>query len=229
MSKQTLSWLIAGLITALVHLAVALVPLHISASESPVNETVELLLTPPAPPEPLPNPEQQPLTRPETEVEAPAPQPVVAKPKPTRKRVVARKRSRPAVQAAVVATPPAPVAVVETAAEVQPQPQPDVAVAPLDMQAYGRSVRASVLRQRRYPRLARRMELEGTVEVEVRVRRDGALWAAPRVIDSSGFEVLDGEALRMVAAAAPFVPPAGSFADAYGSFRIPIQFVLDDE
>ena len=99
----------------------------------------------------------------------------------------------------------------------------------VDMVAYGRSLRASVLRQRRYPRLARRMELEGTVEVELRLRPDGTLWAAPKVVESSGFEVLDREAVRMVVAAAPFAAPEGSFADTFGSFRIPIQFVLDAE
>lgn len=51
--------------------------------------------------------------------------------------------------------------------------------------------------------------LEGKVILMVYLDADGALEREPRVRRSSGHEVLDEEAVRMVKAAAPFPRPKG--------------------
>jgi protein TonB len=83
-----------------------------------------------------------------------------------------------------------------------------------------------VARQRRYPEIAVRLGMQGTALVQLRIRRDGSLMEPPRLVTSSGQDVLDAEALRMVEAAAPFeaMPESASRADA--GFVIPVVFSL---
>jgi protein TonB len=68
--------------------------------------------------------------------------------------------------------------------------------------------------------------MEGTARIQVSVNRDGALAGAPRLVRSSGHEVLDAEALRMVEAAAPFAPLPEGHARASAEFVIPVDFSL---
>ena len=83
-----------------------------------------------------------------------------------------------------------------------------------------------VARQRRYPETAVRLGMQGTAYVQLLLRQDGSLMEAPRLVTSSGHDILDAEALRMVEAAAPFepFPEAASRPDA--GFVIPVVFSL---
>jgi TonB family protein len=85
---------------------------------------------------------------------------------------------------------------------------------------------AVVARQRRYPELAVRLRMQGTAHVHLRVRRDGSLVEPPRLVTSSGQEVLDAEALRMAEAAAPFEPLPGGASRTEAGFVIPVVFSL---
>jgi len=61
---------------------------------------------------------------------------------------------------------------------------------------------------KRYPRMARKMGVEGTAVVRFRLRPEGRVEAV-EIVDSSGSEILDKASLETVHAAAPFPYKAG--------------------
>jgi TonB family protein len=61
---------------------------------------------------------------------------------------------------------------------------------------------------KRYPRVARKMGIEGTAVVRFRLRPEGRVEAV-EIVDSSGSEILDKASLETVHAAAPFPYKAG--------------------
>lgn len=96
----------------------------------------------------------------------------------------------------------------------------------VDWSGYQRGLYGALLAQRRYPAMARRMGLEGVARVRLVIARDGRLAAPPRVTRSTGHELLDAEALRMVRSAAPFAAlPAGSRRGTV-AFEVPVRFRL---
>lgn len=100
--------------------------------------------------------------------------------------------------------------------------------APVDLGPY-RSMLGKVLqRHKRYPPMAQRMGLEGLVVVLLRVTPKGNLARPPKVLRSSGYGVLDKEAVRMVSAALPLPTLPSGYARAWAEFRIPVRFALED-
>lgn len=95
-----------------------------------------------------------------------------------------------------------------------------------DLRAYARRLPSVVARQRRYPETAVRLGMQGTTLVQIRLRQDGSLVEAPRVVTSSGHDILDAEALRMVEAAAPFEPFPDGASRPDAGFVIPVVFSL---
>jgi protein TonB len=95
-----------------------------------------------------------------------------------------------------------------------------------DLRAYARSLSAAVNRHRHYPEVAARLGMEGRALIHLRVRRDGSLMEPPRLVSSSGHEVLDAEALRMAEAAAPFEPMPESASRTDAGFIIGVEFFL---
>ncbi|WP_414654169.1 energy transducer TonB [Hyalangium sp.] len=95
-----------------------------------------------------------------------------------------------------------------------------------DLRGYARRLSSVVARQRRYPEVAVRLGMQGTAHVQLRLRRDGSLMEPPRLVTSSGQDVLDAEALRMVEAAAPFEPLPESASRTDAGFVIPVVFSL---
>jgi protein TonB len=96
-----------------------------------------------------------------------------------------------------------------------------------DPAGYGRGLHGLVAAKKQYPVLARRMGLEGVTRLRVRVRPDGTLDGPPVVTTSSGHDLLDREALRMVAAAAPF-PTFTDAGRAALSLVLSVRFALDE-
>jgi protein TonB len=97
-----------------------------------------------------------------------------------------------------------------------------------DLSGYVSALGGAVARHRRYPDMAAQMGQEGVVEVIVRVRKDGSLASPPSVKSSSGFDLLDSEALRMVARAAPFPALPGAYGGAVAELRVPVRFHLEN-
>lgn len=149
---------------------------------------------------------------------------VVKRPRPIPKRVVTPK---PAPRRPEPVIPPKAVAKVTPRRIVPPQPPPRQVVAKrIDFRAYGRSLYRSVIRQKRYPRMAVRMGYEGTVILLIQVAPSGKLYGKPRVVRSSGHSMLDEEAIRMIKAAAPWPSMPKGFSRAYKTFRLPVRFSL---
>jgi TonB family protein len=90
--------------------------------------------------------------------------------------------------------------------------------------SYRQQLAARVAAMQRYPVQARRMHTEGVTTARFRLARDGHLLGAPTVATSS-HALLDAEALRMIAAAAPFPSLPQGLADEV-EFTLPIRFSL---
>jgi protein TonB len=74
--------------------------------------------------------------------------------------------------------------------------------------------------------MARRMRHEGVVVLTLQVDTHGKLVRPPIIQRSSGFDILDREAIRMVQAASPLPPLPKEFTKASISFNVPIRFSL---
>ena len=103
-----------------------------------------------------------------------------------------------------------------------PKPKPDRKL----LGKYGSGLGRSVNSEKRYPRAARKMGMEGTVKVRVVVRPNGSILPPVTIKKSSGYKLLDQEAIRMVTAAAPFGPLPKGFEKPV-PFNIPVRFKLD--
>lgn len=117
---------------------------------------------------------------------------------------------------------PAPVAAAAVASQAVVRGTPGPMV---DVGAYLSVVRDRVSRHRRYPAMAIELGLEGVVQVGVRINPDGSLASPPTLDESCGHELLDEEALRIVALAAPFPPLTGHRQPV--RLRVPVHFRLD--
>lgn len=212
------SWLFPGALALSVHGAIAVVPVELPA-RTPAAEIVELSFEAP-PPAPEPPPPEPPPPPPEAKVRR-APRPVA---KPT-----------PQPQPEPEPTPqPEPEPIAETPAPApEPPPPPPPPPAPkaparVDLGGYGSALQRAVLAHRSYPVMARRQRLEGRAMIRVVLNRQGTLVAGPELVESTGHEVLDRAALRMLQAAAPFAPLPEGYAESTAQFVIPVQFSLTE-
>ena len=92
--------------------------------------------------------------------------------------------------------------------------------------AYGIGIHRAVAAAREYPFAARRLGLEGVAKIEIAVNGRGQLLGKPKLVASSGHDVLDQAALAAVGKAAPFPALAAAGAADSQKFVIPIQFKL---
>jgi protein TonB len=203
----------------------------------------------PQPKPPAPEPPKPPVP-PKPAMQRPTEQPKRVRKRRRRRRRVRAATVKPALAqpdapqinpepaAAPLGPPEAPIEPLADPAEPAPPPTPEPEVTPApaptpappseaDLLGYRGMLEARLLRQRRYPRAARRMQMEGEAVVLVRVLPSGALAGPGRVIVSSDFEVLDDEALRMVRAAAPFPPLPAGFREPWLEVEVPIDFSLE--
>ncbi len=239
--------LLPTLTACAMHGAVAVLPVEFDDGQvADTQPVVTLRLAPtrePALPpvsEPSPPPTSPPLPSSPPVVERPARRP--PRPKPLRaKKVVRRSRRRPpepvsqqSERRSAEATPQpsdpmdvAPPRVVPPSVSVAAKPASPAPAARIDLRAYGRGVYRSVVGYRRYPRVARRLGLEGRVLVKISVAHDGRLAGEPVVYRSSGHELLDREALRMVRQASPFAPLPEGFSKPVAVIVVPIEFRLE--
>lgn len=97
-----------------------------------------------------------------------------------------------------------------------------------NLEMYAAQVRRAILRHKRYPVIARRMQLSGLVNVSVSINKKGNIVKVPSIVKSSGYALLDKEALRMVNAAAPFDTLPVEFKNEYLAILIPVEFDLRD-
>lgn len=177
---------------------------------------------PPAPPAPAPPPEvRQPeppkpvakakakpkrLAKPKAKTEAkpepaPLPSPPVAVQEPEQQEPAPAAPEAP--PAAAPAAPPAPPVVA-----IAPPAPPPVADPAAELARYRQQLVALAARHKRYPRIARDNGWTGDVVVRIEIGASGTV-SSIKVKTSSGYEVLDAQALEMFGKAAPqvTVPP----------------------
>ncbi len=176
---------------------------------------IEARLAEPTPPavEPAVRAEKsKPAVKPETRPAAVAPEASVAIPEPP----------SAAVEAAPVAPPP--VARTEAA---PPTAQPGKAAAgPGTLGQYRLQLIAAARRYKRYPPLARENNWEGNVLVGVAIAANGA--AAVSVKASSGYQILDQQALEMFRQATQAVPVPPALRGKEFAFEVRAVYGLED-
>ena len=93
--------------------------------------------------------------------------------------------------------------------------------------AYVESLRRKIGGNARYPEYARRTRQQGSVDVVFAVRENGEIEGV-KLSSSSGFIVLDVEALRNVRESAPFGPVPGSVAESPLTVRLTLNYELPE-
>lgn len=187
---------------------------------------------PPAPPEPIqPQPEvvkpkPEPKIKPEpkpiikplpTPLPAPVTEPVSEPPPPTEVMAVAPKANA----APPVETVPAPVPVVQEPPPVINQVDYDDA-----RSRYGNSLWGAISKHKKYPKIAAMRNWQGEAIVELELDGNGKL-KSKKIIQSSGHDVLDKQALEMVEKALPFPPPPEVLRGNTFTITVPVPFKLE--
>lgn len=216
-------WFAIAIVSIAAHVALALVPmLHLpDPHDEQVLLTVSLrpvplpepdVVEPPPPTERQPPPEPTPPPRPRTQPRKVAKAPAEPKTSNTPAAIPRPEISEETTEHAPVET--APLQIAQVAA-----PEPEV-----DIDAYLGRLASAIERHKRYPRQARVMGMEGVVVVSVRVTRTGGKVGRIEIVRSSGFDLLDREALRMVGAAA--FPAASRLPSDPFPMHIPVRFAM---
>ena len=122
---------------------------------------------------------------------------------------------------------------IQEAAVQRPSPPSPAAAARTSQAAdavsrYLSSVQAQIRAHKRYPRLSRRRYEEGAVTVQFRLQENGAIRSGPRVAKSSGYPMLDDEAVRSVLVSAPYPRFPESVRKAFMDLTIVIVFQLEE-
>ena len=114
-------------------------------------------------------------------------------------------------------------------APVRPEPVVVAKAAPdaLLLDSYGKAISSLIARYQRYPRIAQMRGWQGTAQIQLVVSPTGKMLNAA-ILHSSGFEVLDNQALEMVQQAAPLPPPPETLRGRELTVMVPIVFRLDD-
>ncbi|WP_230467544.1 energy transducer TonB [Lujinxingia vulgaris] len=250
-SSQRVGWgRPLGVVLAL-HLGLAAVPLSFDRAEEVDPEPITLTLKAPEPvaepveplPEPEPMPEPEVVPEPPPEPVKPPPRQQVEAPKVASSEVVVNEPEPEIVpvpeEAPVSLEPPEEVApeatepVEEAPVVDEPAPDPEPAeppaplVDPVDWGAYESRITGALEAEKRYPRMARRMGVEGEAVVRIIIRRDGTLAQPPQLVRSSGNNLLDKEVLRMVEAAEPYAGlPEDAVIDEF-ELVVPVNFLLE--
>ena len=135
----------------------------------------------------------------------------------------------PATPQEPVAPPPVaavPESVPEAVSLLAPAPLPRLVPSAETLSDYTRNLSKALERYKEYPRLAELRGWEGSVTMRLRVAPSGRLIEA-QVYKSSGFAVLDQQAVAMVSKAGALpVPPEGLDADGV-PVLVPITFRLE--
>lgn len=171
-------------------------------------------------PKPKPKPEKKLEKKaPPKPVNKPAPKPVprqsVAQPKPVPQRQV---QAAPPTVASAVPRPPIPAP--KPAQPAQPKSNPAAEA------AYKRKLQGLIAARKKYPRMAQKAEIEGSVLVAFTVMPNGAITGV-RVSNSSGNDWLDKAAVQAVSAASGALPFPPEIRKPSWAFSLTVNFKLD--
>lgn len=197
--------------------------------------TVEFL--PPPPPKPVPPPEPP---KPEPEKPKPLPKKVLPPPKPLP--VIQPKAETPPPVHIAEPPPPQVIAAVPKASEPTPavtvpspptvpvvEPQPKSVNPPPDLDAvrsnYGSVLSREFAKHKQYPRVAQMRGWQGTSRIELQIDATGTVTAV-NIAESSGFEILDKQAIESVRKALPLPPIPEELRGKEFTIVVPMKFSL---
>lgn len=196
--------------------------------------TVDLIET--QPPEPIaalappPPPVQPPPNVPPPPVKANTPPPVTTAPK-----VEAAKVEAPKAVVPVVTQELSPITAAITPAEQKPEapskpPSPEPPPVAIDTQQlkaeYGALLAQEIAKHKQYPMLAKKTKQQGNVVLQVQITGLGKLIDA-QVYQSSGYALLDNQAMDMVKKATPFSQPPSNLGNGDLTLLVPVSFRLN--
>jgi protein TonB len=237
-ADNTIIWAITCSI--LLHIAaMVLIPkFTIEPPKQPEILTIELVKK--IEPAPQPAPEPTPV------VEEPKPEP--RKPEPIKPKITPKPVARPSPEPVEInevpteVTPP-PVApeVIAVAPKPEAPPTPTPAPPPLVVpkpatptpaqisdanDQYGNTLWGAISKYKKYPRIAQQRGWQGEVIVELSLDGNGKL-KSKQILQSSGYDSLDQQALEMVEKALPFPAPPEALRGSNFTIKVPIPFKLE--
>lgn len=216
------------------HIAVlAALPKPADEVKPPLELVVELQ-PPPAPPEPPPpEPPKPPEPKPVPKKPIPKPKPEPKpEPLPEPPRMDEPPTEPPPPPPPVISAPPEPTVVPEVVVPPpppEPPPKPKVPPEP-DLNAarnqYSSQLSREFAKYKQYPRIAQMRGWQGVVKVELKIDGSGAIQSLT-IATSSGFEVLDKQALEMVRKATPLPQPPETLRGREFNIIVPVAFRLE--
>ncbi|MCX7189683.1 MAG: energy transducer TonB [Methylotenera sp.] len=222
-SKNTLIW--ALICSILLHTLLTLVipKFKFDQANKPDMLVVELSKQPDPPPVALPEP---------------------AKVEPIKPKIVSKPIIKPILlptETKNEPTPPPPTEVIAIASkpEAPPSPVPPAPIVPHDppqpiappdtsaaRDSYGNTLWGAIGKHKQYPRIAQMRGWQGEAIVELQLDGNGKL-KSKKIIQSSGYDALDKQALDMVEKAMPFPAPPEVLRGGSFSIKVPIPFKLE--
>ena len=221
-SKNSLLW--ALICSLLLHaLTSYYLKFNVTPPAEPDTLVVELIQQPPPPPVKLPEPPKVEPVKPKT-VSKPIIKPILptetkiepVPPPPTEVIAIASKPETPPSS-----MPPVPI--------VTPDPPQPIATPPdtsAVRESYGNTLWGAIGKHKQYPRIAQMRGWQGEAIVELQLDGNGKL-KSKKIIQSSGYDALDKQALEMVEKAAPFPAPPEALRGSNFSIKVPIPFKLE--
>lgn len=185
----------------------------------------------PEPPQPKPQPPKAPTPRPQPMPAAvPEPQPAPIQAAPPQPAPTPEPAPPPAPPPEVVSVAPqADVPPTFTAPPPPPEPRtPGPSLQDLDAARNGYSslLAREFSKYRQYPRIAQMRGWQGTVRVQLELDANGNITQSA-IKESSGYEVLDKQALEMVRKATPLPQPPDILRNRAFSILVPVTFKLN--
>lgn len=233
--EHMLIWAI--ICSVLLHGFLAMVIPNIKFDKVKTPDTLEVQLAqkpeppqpvaPPEPPAPEPiKPKVEPQPKPKP-IEKPLPTPTVVKDEPAL-------RTPPSTTEVIavapkVDAPPSPVPPAPIVAPEPPKPTTPV-VSQADMDdargRYSNTLWGAISKHKQYPKIAQMRGWQGDAVVELLLDGNGKL-KSKKIIQSSGHDVLDKQALEMVEKAAPYPIPPEVLRGNNFTITVPIPFKLE--
>lgn len=94
-----------------------------------------------------------------------------------------------------------------------------------DLNGWQKDVAQSIAKKQTYPRAALRKELEGKIQVEINVDREGNI-VAHSIKSSSGHDVLDREIPKLMKRVSPLPTPPADVTDSQLSMVVPLAWAI---
>jgi len=91
--------------------------------------------------------------------------------------------------------------------------------------AYKAKIRQKLERNKKYPPSARSRKISGVVKVSFIIIRDGSI-RSPKLVESSGEQILDDEAMALLARVSPLPPIPDSIMGENLQLNVPLEFAI---